>query len=404
MSSLRLRPHGPFRGDWRRRTGPRAAGITALCWLARLAIRPKPPEGRPLPRNPGMSVLVIKPLALGDVLRATGFTAALRRSLPGARITFAVGDYAAPALANNPDIDEIMPMGMLGTPRRYDGGQYLAFVRRIRQRRFDAAFVLDRSPAMALLPYLARIPYRIGIDSRRRGFTNTTRVPVDMEDNEVETYRRVAQSAGLKPGDTPCVFRPTRDDLATARRLAEEFDLDAGALRVVIAPGGGVNPGAVDVSKRWPAERFAAVADWLVRRRNARVCLVGTASDNPSIAATLRAMAQAAVNLESRMTFGQLGALIAGSDLFVGNDSASAQLALGVGTPCVTIFTATEPWIYGTATPLATAVATGGKAQGLGGPPPVDTVTSAIHRLLSRRTETSTSRERPDPRTSPAAD
>ncbi len=387
MSSFRLRPHGPFRGDWRRRTGPRAAGITALCWLARLAIRPKPPEGRPLPPNPRLSALVIKPLALGDVLRATGFTAALRHELPGAGITFAVGDYAAPALANNPHIDEIMPMGMLGTPRRYDARQYLAFVRRIRGRQFDAAFVLDRSPAMALLPYFARIPYRIGLDSRLRGFAHTTRLSVGMQDNEVETYRRLARLAGLNPTDDVCVFRPTQADVPAARRLAEEFDLDSAPLRVVIAPGGGVNPGAVDVTKRWPAERFAAVADWLVQRRGARVCLVGTASDSPSITAMRRAMTQPVVNLEGRTTFGQLGALIAGSDLFVGNDSASAQLALGVGTPSVTIFTATEPWIYGSDTPLVVSVYTGGKAQGLGGPPRVDMVTAAIRRLLADRTD-----------------
>ena len=387
MSSFRLRPHGPFRGDWRRRTGPRAAGITALCWLARLAVRPNPPEGRPLPPNPRLSALVIKPLALGDVLRATGFTAALRHSLPGAGITFAVGDYAAPALANNPHIDEIMPMGMLGTPRRYDARQYLTFVRRIRKRRFDAAFVLDRSPAMALLPYLARIPYRIGLDSRRRGFAHTTRLSVDAEDNEVEIYRRLARLAGLDPATDACVFRPTPDDMAAARRLAEEFELDSAALRVVVAPGGGVNPGAVDVTKRWPAERFAAVADWLIQSRGARVCLVGTASDSPSITAMLRAMTQPAVNLGGRTTFGQLGALIAGSDLFVGNDSASAQLALGVGTPSVTIFTATEPWIYGSDTPRAVSVYTGGQARGLGGPPPLDMVTAAIRRLMGERAD-----------------
>ena len=393
MSSFRLRPHGPFRGDWRRRTGPRAAGITALCWLTRLAVRPRPPEGRPLPPNPRLSALVIKPLALGDVLRATGFAAALRHGQPGANITFAVGDYAAPALANNPHIDEIMPMGMLGTPRRYDARQYLTFVRRIRERRFDAAFVLDRSPAMALLPYFARIPYRIGLDSRLRGFAHTTRLSVGMEDNEVETYRRLAHLAGLNPTDDVCVFRPTRDDVAVARRLAEEFELDSAALRVVVAPGGGVNPGAVDVTKRWPAERFAAVADWLIQRRAARVCLVGSASDSPSITAMQRAMTQPAVNLAGRTTFGQLGALIAGSDLFVGNDSASAQLALGVGTPSVTIFTVTEPWIYGSDTPLGVSIYTGGSARGLGGPPPVDMVTSAIRRLLGNRTDaTGTSR------------
>ena len=331
-----------------------------------------------------MSALVIKPLALGDVLRATGFTATLRRELPAARITFAVGDYAAPALANNPDIDEILPMGMLGTPRRYDAAQYMAFARRIRQRGFDAAFVLDRSPAMALLPYFARIPYRIGLDSRRRGFPHSTRVPVDMEDNEVESYRRVARLAGLTAADAPCVFRPTRDDFAAARRLAEEFDLDSGGLRVVIAAGGGVNPGAVDVAKRWPADRFAAVADWLIESRGARVCLVGTASDGPSISAMTRAMTKPAINLEGHTTFGQLGALISGSDLFVGNDSASAQLALGVLTPGVTIYTATEPWIYSTASPKAVSVFTGSKEQGLGGPPAADMVIKAIRRVLSQ--------------------
>ena len=387
MRSPRLRPRGQLRGDWRRRTGPRAAGITTLCWLARLGIRPKPPADRPLPPTPTLSALVIKPLALGDVLRATGFTAALRQALPGACITFAVGDYAAPALTNNPDIDDIMPMGMLGTPRRYDAAQYLAFVRRLRKRHFDAAFVLDRSPAMALLPYLARIPYRVGLDSRQRGFAHTTRVAVGIEDNEVAMYRRVARMAGINPTDAACVFRPTQDDVAAARRLAEEFELDAGALRVVIAPGGGVNPGAVDVSKRWPAERFADVADWLIRRRGARVCLVGTASDGPSISAMRRAMSQQAVSLEGRTTFGQLGALIAGGDLFVGNDSASAQLALGVDAPSVTIFTATEPWIYGTETPRSASVFAGSKERGLGGPPTVDMVTSAITRLLAEQAD-----------------
>ncbi len=336
-----------------------------------------------------MSALVIKPLALGDVLRATGFTATLRQQRPEARITFAVGDYAAPALANNPDIDEILPMGMLGTPRRYDAAQYVAFVRRLRQRDFDAAFVLDRSPAMALLPYFARIPYRIGLDSRQRGFPHTTRVPVDMEDNEVETYRRVATFAGLTPVDTACVFRPTRDDVAAARRLAEEFDLDSGGLRAVIAPGGGVNPGAVVVTKRWPAERFAAVADWLVETQGARVCLVGTAADSPSIAAMRRSMTQPATNLEGHTTFGQLGALIAGSDLFIGNDSASSQLALGVETPSVTVFTATEPWIYGTDSRRAVSVFNGSRNQGLGSPPPVDKVIAAVRALLSQPSDSS---------------
>ena len=155
MKRLKIRPIGPFRGDWRRRTGPRAAAITALCWIARLVIRPQPPDGQPLPFKPDLSIVIIKPIALGDVLRATVFVNALRRGLPNARITFAVGDYARAAIDNNPDIDEILPMQSLGTPRRYDAATYVSFVRRLRERSFDVAFVLDRSPAMALLPFFA---------------------------------------------------------------------------------------------------------------------------------------------------------------------------------------------------------------------------------------------------------
>ena len=386
MKRFKIRPIGPFRGDWRRRKGPRAAAITALCWIARLIVHPRPPGGRPLPSNPQLSVVVIKPIALGDVLRATVFVMALRRGLPDARITFAVGDYAHAAVVNNPDIDEILPMGSLGTPRRYDAAAYVSFVRSLRERSFDAAFVLDRSPAMALLPFFARIPYRIGLDSQLRGFAHTTRVRIDTNANEIEMYRRLAAAANVEPSGADCTFRPTEDDYEIARRLIEEFELYAGSRHIVIAPGGGINPGAVDVTKRWPAERFASAADQLVRTTDARISIVGTASDATSIAAVRRAMVEDSANLEGRTNLGQLGAFIKKSDLVIGNDSAIVQLALCVGTPCITVFTSTEPWIYGSDAPHAVSIFTGSPADGISDLPSVDSVIGSALRLLSGAT------------------
>jgi len=386
MKRLKIRPIGPFRGDWRRRTGPRAAAITALCWIARLVIRPQPPDGQPLPFKPDLSIVIIKPIALGDVLRATVFVNALRRCLPNARITFAVGDYARAAIDNNPDIDEILPMQSLGTPRRYDAATYVSFVRRLRERSFDVAFVLDRSPAMALLPFFARIPYRVGLDSQLRGFAHTTRVSIGSNANEIEMYRRVAAAANINPAGADCVFRPTQNDNEIASRLIEEFELEAASRHVIIAPGGGINPGAVDVTKRWPADRFASVADDLIRTTGSRVSLVGTASDATSIAATRTTMVEDSINLEGRTSLGQLAALITRSDLVIANDSSVAQLALCVGTPCITIFTSTESWIYGSDAPHAVSVFTGNPENGPGAPPSVDRVLSSAHQLLSSET------------------
>ena len=362
--------------DWRRRHGLRAHSVTALCRAAGLVIRPSPPGFRALPPPP-FSAVVIKPLALGDVLRTTPFLDAMRRAYPGSRITYGVGAYARQALTDNPHIDAMLDMEQLGTPRRYDVQAYLGFARRLRQGRFDVAVVLDRSPLMALLPYVARIPYRIGLHNKGRGFAHTTRVPIADDEHEVEAYLKVATEMGIDTSDARCHFRPSPSDVAAADRLHQEFGVTPGRPLVIMAPGGGLNPGAVDVSKRWTAAGYARVADTLVERRGATVALVGLPSDAGSNAAVRSAMHQSAIDLSGQTGFGQLAALIARSDLFVGNDSTAAQLAACVGTASVTVFTTTEPWVYGPYAPNAVWVYRGSPSSGLVDSPDVAEVEQA---------------------------
>ena len=382
VNLIRMRRRLRLRGDWRRRSGLRALAVTVMCRLAGLVVRPSPPGRRALPDSPAPSIVVIKPLAIGDILRTTPFLDALRRAYPRARIVFAVGDYAAVALANNPHIDDVLDMGMLGTPRRFDVYSYLHFVRHLRDQKFDLAFVLDRSPLMALLPFLARVPRRIGLHSKGRGFAHTTRVKIKRDDNEVETYLRVAEAAGIASPGARCHYYPTPRDTAAARRIMQEFGVAEARPLVMIAPGGGVNPGAVDVSKRWPVDHFARVADALVGSYGASVILVGLPSDVSSIAALRRSMRFDAVDLAGQTSFGQLAALIQESDLFLGNDSASAQLAACVDTASVTVFTTTEPWIYGAKAPHARWVYRGDAAQGLRGMPDAEAVIRAARDAL----------------------
>ena len=348
-----------LRGGWQRRSGLRDFAVSAGCRLAGLAIRPSQPDGRPMPASESPSILVIKPLALGDVLRATPFLDALRRTYPNARITFAVGDYARPALENNPHLDALMPMKELGVPPRHDLRAYFQFARELRRERFDVAFVLDRSPLMALLPFLARIPRRIGPNSGGRGFSHSTRVGARKREHEVESYLRVARAAGLATEGARCHFRPTTGDASAVRRLVQEFGIASDRPQVLIAPGGGVNPGNVDVTKRWPPERYARVAEELVGSHRAAIVVVGLPSDQSSVSAMQRAMRNDVVDLSDlsgQISFGQLGALIEQSALCIANDSAAAQLAACVGTPSVTVFTTTDPQLYGPYAPNASWV------------------------------------------------
>jgi ADP-heptose:LPS heptosyltransferase len=108
------------------------------------------------------------------------------------------------------------------------------------------------------------------------------------------------------------------------------------------APYACVHPGSAWASRRWPAERFAAVADGLAARGLA-VVLTGGAEEGPLTAAVARAMRAPARDLAGRTTLGTLAALVAGATLLVCNDTGVSHVAVAVGTPSVVVVTGSDP-------------------------------------------------------------
>ncbi len=320
----------------------RELAVTAVSHGLKLLLRGRSPGGRALPDIQNPDILVIKPASIGDVLMATPVLECLRRTLPGAMISLAVGRWSHVAVANNPDVDGLIDCGNVGTPGRYGLREYLRLVRVLRRRRFDVTIVLDRSPLMALLPYFAGVKYRLGLDSRGRGIGLTTASPAPLDRNEAEIYLDVLRAAGISTDGARARFYPSLQDLEYARRLLEEWNLGDSRV-VVIAPGGGRNPGAVNLAKRWSPEGFARVADRLQTETAARVVLVGQESDEEAVRGVASLMRTEAVSLLGQTSFGQLGALLQISTAFLGNDSAPGHLGAAVGTRTVTVFTDSNP-------------------------------------------------------------
>ncbi len=96
-------------------------------------------------------------------------------------------------------------------------------------------------------------------------------------------------------------------------------------------------------AKRWPAERFAAVADMLVERTGAEVVLVGAAEELEISEEVARHMRARAVVLTGRTDLAQTAAVLKASDLLVTNDTGPAHVAAAVGCPVVVIFGPTNP-------------------------------------------------------------
>lgn len=290
------------------------------------------------------SILVLKPCCLGDVLAATALVRELRRAFPDARLDFAVGRWSRPAVETNPRIDEIVDCGRVGSGP-YSPTEYLELVRRLRARRYGVCFVLERSVWLSMVPWLAGIPVRVGIDSGGRGFSLTAKVRWRPPQNEAGLYLDLLRAVGIEPQDPRIEFFPRPEDRAWARRV-----LGPARPRVVIQPGGGVNPGMVLPAKRWPPDRFIEIGR-RVLDLGGTVVVIGTAWDRSAVVPVLRRLEGLAppgrlVNLVEAVDFVRLGAVLAEADLFIGPDSGPMHLAAAVGTPTVAIFGPSSPEVY----------------------------------------------------------
>ncbi|HUP28076.1 MAG TPA: glycosyltransferase family 9 protein [Chloroflexia bacterium] len=326
-----------------------AAGLVGLPWRgARSRSKPLSPDDRSLKR-----VLVIKPCCMGDVLMSTAAVAELREALPGSEISFLVGNYSQPAVENNPRLNSLLPTkeGVLD----YVQG-YLSTAARIRKGRFGAALVLDRSPMLNMLPLVARVPVRAGLDSGNRGIglTHPVSCPENASRHEVEWYLDVVRALGLPASEKARLeFYPAESDKQEAGRLLSETSEEGEEGYVAIHVGGGANPGMKLPSKRWRPERWARIADWLAETYGSTILLLGGPGKEDRQAAEevksslFPATLPYVTDLVGKTGWGTMGALIARCSLFLGNDTGAMHLATAVGTPVVAVFGPSDAARYG---------------------------------------------------------
>ena len=103
-----------------------------------------------------------------------------------------------------------------------------------------------------------------------------------------------------------------------------------------------VHPGSGGPSTCWPVSRFAAVLEWLRRRRVPAVVLWGPAEEARS-AELDRLLPPERLSPASPV---ELAEALAGARLYVGNDSGPGHLAAAVGTPTISLFGPTDPRVW----------------------------------------------------------
>jgi heptosyltransferase-2 len=274
-------------------------------------------------------ILVIRYSALGDVVLATSVLEPLRARFPGARIEWVTDALYAPLLEGLPEIAQIHRLGRDGADAA------LPLAARLRGR-FDVVIDLQNKLRSAVVARAAA-PLRTAF-RRRTALRALMSVfgsdPPLVRAHATQLYAEALAPLGVTaPGKVKVSLSPQ------ARALASD------ALEGVEGPVVAIAPGARWATKRWPAERFAALADAL-HADGARIVLCGGPGDRVAFEA-FRAAARVRVAADlSFLPLDALAAAIARVDLLVACDSGPVHLATAVGTPVLALFgpTSTRRW------------------------------------------------------------
>lgn len=274
---------------------------------------------------------------VGDAVLTLPALEALDRRFPRAEIVVLGRRWVAGLFAGQSSVDRVLTYDSIGAHRGLSGRWALA--QELRREGFDLALLFPNSVDAALTPWLAGIPRRVGYptDGRRLLLTLPVKdAPRARERHQVFRYLALVRALG-GAGEPSPRLAATSEAVQEADRLLAAHGIESDA------PCIAVNPGSVYGSaKRWPAERFAAVADRLTAGGRARALLIGSGREIGVLEAVSRAMRQPAVQLGGRTDIEVLPGLLRRARLLLTNDTGAMHVAAAVGTPVLAVFGPTD--------------------------------------------------------------
>lgn len=295
-------------------------------------------------------ILIFRYARFGDALVAIPALRALREAMPHAHLALLsekVGE-------RQPAREVLEPLGLLDafhgfTPPSRPLQSRLAharLVRRLRRERWDIGIVLmsPNPPASdALFDRMETLLRKAGAKrvvrpARARGFARDAEGRLAGGWHEADQALRVVSELTCEPpppGEADFSLDPA----------AFAGDPPAEAISWHPQPPTGdrawfaLAPFTNMQAKRWPEDRFVAVAEALIERGGVPV-IIGSRAEAPLAYALLDALPMGGVLCGAEL--GTLAAALRRCRLYLGNDTGPMHLAAAVGTTCVAVFSARD--------------------------------------------------------------
>ncbi len=273
------------------------------------------------------SVLVRAPGWIGDSVISMPVVRAIRDNFPEAFLRISVKDRVRDLWDGFRFADEIVSDSELKNKVKMQ---------------FDLGIIFPHSFSSAYKMLRSGVKYRAGYSTELRGLLLTHRVPKPgkfRSKHLLEEYLDILRHLGLKIRSKELFFEVPSKAQRKIERLIKKRD--KGGSRPII----GLCPGAsFGKAKAWPPERFAQVAEYLVRKYSANVAVFSGKGETENAKKILQGLKNDVIlSLGGNLSVKESAALIEKCAVFISNDTGPMHIAAALNVPLVAVFGSTNP-------------------------------------------------------------
>lgn len=263
------------------------------------------------------SVGLLRTAAIGDTVLASAAAADLRAAFPRAALNFFAGPSNLEVARMIEGIDRVVALPITNMAAAW---------RCVRSIALDVMIDFGPWPRFdALLALLSKSSFTVGFQTpgQYRHYGYDLAVEHSSEVHEIENYRRLVRTMGVKTGSPPRLRVPSTG-APTAARYAV-FHLWPGGRRKEL--------------KRWPDERWIALVEEIAGSE-AEVVLTGASADragNTALIERVPPRARRFVRNAAGLSVPETASLLAHSQLVVSVDTGVMHMAAALGAPLVAL-------------------------------------------------------------------
>lgn len=273
-------------------------------------------------------ILIFHTAFIGDVVLSTPFVKKIKTEYPDSQIVYVTTPAGKAVLKNNPHLDEIIAYNKRGEDKGISGVFKLA--KKLRNYKFDIAFVPHRYLRSSLIVWLAKIPTRIGFSNSEGKALLTDKFEHNKELHEVDKLMSLLVK-DLNFEDKSIEIFPGEAEVEKVNEIFKENNLNDKKIITIAA-------GSKWKTKMWPTENFNKVIEKLSSNDKYRIILIGAKDElNLGIKETDKT-----VNLINKTSLLELAEVLKRSDIVLTNDSSPIHIASAFEKPYImAIFGAT---------------------------------------------------------------